>query len=124
MSWFEQWFAFFEWSYGNTAVRQIDMEEAWDMHHFRFNEIKDSKLGIEVGAFQSWPPYASILEDEMLKKKEKWGHYDGERPVMWDMTYTPAVTFENSIGQRQTYSEYYGMCCFKGGSACNYVGGL
>ena len=31
------------------------------------------------------------------------------------MTNISAFTVENTVGQRQTYSEYYGMCCFKGG---------
>ena len=38
-----------------------------------------------------------------------------ERMVFWDMTNISTCTIDNTVGQRQMYSEYYGMCCFKGG---------
>ena len=116
MSWFEEWFMFFEISYGHTTVRQVDIEAVWDMKHDKINKIKDNKVGIEVSALQSWPAYATLREDKLLRKKGKWDHYgEDERLVFWDMTNIEAPTFENSVGQRQTYSDYYGMCCFKGG---------
>ena len=113
LTWYEEWFLFFEFSYGHTAVRRIDMEATWKLHHFHINRILDSKLAIEIGALQSWPPYATLREDMLLRNKEKWDQYDDQRVVMWDMTNITAVMYENSVGQRQCYSEYYGILCLE-----------
>ena len=55
--------------------------------------------------------------------QRQWGG-NRERMVFWDMTNISTCTIENTVGQRQMYSEYYGMCCFKGGLACNHVDGF
>ena len=61
-------------------------------------------------------------EDESLRKKWKWIHYDGKRVIMWDMTNIPAYAFENLDTQRATYSDYYGTWCFKGGVGVQLCG--
>ena len=99
MTWFEEWFYYFEYKYGHTNIRQIDMESAWEMHHFALNQIKDCKLALDAAGLESWPPYASLKEDEDLRNKEKWKHYDGQRVVMWDMTNIPAYKFTHSVSQ-------------------------
>ena len=104
MTWFEEWFFFFEWSYGRTCARQIDVNEVWDMHTPGLNEIKDGKLALKVAALQSWPRFASFKEDEELRKNDKWKYYNGTQPIMWDMTNISAFKFEHPRTQRTTYS--------------------
>jgi len=48
MTWFEEWFLYFEWSYGQTNQRQVDMEKEWDMRNHRLNETIDCKLALAV----------------------------------------------------------------------------
>ena len=60
MTWFEEWFLYFEWSYGHTAVRTIDIEKIWDMDYSDIIRIKNCKLAIEVSALQSWPCFSSL----------------------------------------------------------------
>ena len=122
MTWFEQWFYYFEFKYGHTNIRQIDMEKAWEMHHFALNQIKDCKLALDAAGLESWPPYASLKEDEDLRNKEKWKHFDGQRVVMWDMTNVSAYRFQHPVSQRATWSDYYGENCFKGGVGCQTCG--
>ena len=94
------------------------------MTQYCLNDIKNCKLALEAAALQSWPPYVTYREDEILRKKWKWIHYDGKRVIMWDMTNIPAYAFENSDTQRATYSDYYGDWCVKGGLECSCVGRL
>ena len=126
LTWFKEWFLLFEWKYGKTNRRQVDMEKAWDLHHFRITIVKNFKLAIEVAALRSWPRFASYDEDMELRKRGKWGHYDEFRPILWDMTNISAPAFSGSPVQRGTWSDYYGKNCFKGGvffQLCGWLGG-
>ena len=117
LTWFEEWFLYFEWTYGHTCTRSIDLEREWGLEGNRptVNAIKDCKLAIEMAALQSWPRFATYEEDAALKKKGKWSQYDGQRVIMWDMTNVLVVKFEAAALQQATFSEYYSENCFKGG---------
>ena len=41
MPWFEEWFFFFERTYGQTCRRQIDIVKIWGMSHNHLNQIQD-----------------------------------------------------------------------------------
>jgi hypothetical protein len=126
LTWFEEWFLFFEWSYGHTCVRQCDLAAVWGLEENRYtiNKIIDCKLALEMAAMQSWPRFAAFEEDKALRKSSKWSSYDGERVIMWDMTNVSAVKFDDAILQRATYSEYYAENCFKGGVGVQLCGWL
>ena len=47
LTWFEEWFLYFEWKFGQTARRQVDLEKAWGIHNPRINAIKDHKAAIK-----------------------------------------------------------------------------
>ena len=59
-----------------------------------------------------------------MRKNEKWKHYDGQRPIMWDMTNISAFYFSHPNTQRSTFSKYYAENCFKGGVFCQLCGWL
>jgi hypothetical protein len=61
---FEQWYLFFEMSYGRSLLRWCDAERKYDMGRSKLVEVFDSKLRIEVTAQDSRPAYASLAEDD------------------------------------------------------------
>ena len=122
LTWFEEWFFYFEWSYHQTMQRQQDFEATWHINHHEMNDVKDDKLTIELGALLSWPQYASFKEDQYLRDNDKWSRYNGTRPVFWDMTNVPTIRFSDANLQRATFSEYYGMNCWKGGIGIQLCG--
>ena len=125
LTWFEEWFLYFEWSYGHTCMREIDLEKQWGFKGMGIiMRIIDCKLDLELAALLSWPKFATLEEDERLRKKNKWSRYDGQRVIMWDMTNISAVKFEDAALQRGTYSEYYCENCFKGGVGMQLCGFL
>ena len=66
MTWFEEWLMYYEWTYGQTCRRNIDMEYTWDDHICNINPVKDDKAVIEMAALKSWPRFALFEEDSAL----------------------------------------------------------
>ena len=124
MTWFEEWFFFFEWSYHHTMHRQEDYTAYWGLNRNQMNAVKDSKLSLELASLLSWPMFASYEEDLALRDNTKWSRYNGTRPIFWDMTNVSAVQFSNSDLQRATHSDYYGENCWKGGVGVQLCGWL
>lgn len=127
LTWYEEWFFFFEAIYGRSHT-------CWDytvMERYRVSrkaelyKIFDHKLTLVKRCRSSWPTYASYEEDKQLRKT-KWDRYNGKRVVLWDDTNIP-FSFKPSAAsnQRITYSQYYAMCCAKGGvfvQLCGWLG--
>ena len=91
LTWFEEWFFFFEWKYHQTLRRQEDLHAYWGINHECMNNLKDSKLRIELGALLSWPKYATYEEDLELRDEMKWSRFNGTQPIFWDITNVMAV---------------------------------
>ena len=53
MTWFEEWFMYFEWTYGQTCRRNIDMEFVWKDDISNINAVKDDKVVLELAALRS-----------------------------------------------------------------------
>mmetsp|Transcript_55395 Transcript_55395/g.117760 ORF Transcript_55395/g.117760 Transcript_55395/m.117760 type:complete len:106 (-) Transcript_55395:496-813(-) len=102
LTWFEEWFLYFEWSYHQTCRRTVDLEAEWGINRCFLVNVKDCKAALEMAALNSWPRFASYAEDMDLRKQSKWGRYDGYRPVMWDMTNISAQAFSDASLQRTT----------------------
>jgi hypothetical protein len=63
----------------------------------------------------SWPRYATLAED-LLLRGEKWNdEYEGERLIFWDSTSIPIPQPSCAELQRNTYSQYYKGNVAKGG---------
>jgi hypothetical protein len=122
LTWFEEWFLYFEWKYHTTNIRQQDMEVVWGINHRCIIKVKDYKAALDMAAFRSWPRFASFEEDKQLRDPEKWARYDKYRVIQWDMTNVPAPKFSNASLHRATYSQYYGMNCAKGGVGVQLCG--
>ena len=124
MSWYEEWFMYFEYIWGKSLTRLIDVEKEYKISKRDVETILSSKVNIAYTALNSWPTYASYKEDVSLReRKAKWKtKWANHRPVCWDMTDIVAYEFTDANMQRITYSQYYGHNCFKGGIFTQFCG--
>ena len=117
LTWFEEWFLFFEVEWLRTHTRWEDTAKIFKKSNIReLRKAFDTKNLIVLACRASWPTYLSFEEDKALRD-EKWNiKYGEKRIIMWDDTNVP-FTFKPSRAdnQRLTYSSYYGMNCAKGG---------
>lgn len=128
LTWYEEWFFFFEFMYGRTFTKWWSASKTYGptvkhlMRVFRF------KLALVRRARERWPKFVSFEEDIELRKP-KWNAKYSERPgvekmlvVMWDMTGIDAYKFSSAEDQRDTYSKYYAGNKFKGGIGTQLCG--
>ena len=127
LTWFEEWFLFFEGLWFCSVSQWVDVENAYskyDTHALR--RVSDAKCQIVLSCRSSWPTYVSYEEDHALCK-EKWKvKYENKRVVQWDDINVPFM-YKPSMANKQhlTYSSYYGMNCAKGGvflQLCGWIG--
>ena len=84
--------------------------------------VFDQNLNIVRCARESWPKYASLDEDLMLRK-EKWeGRYNNQRVIQWDNSNVTMTKNVNATMQRTTYLHYYKENCTKGGVFLQFCG--
>ncbi len=122
LTWFEEWFLWFEFKYHMTNNRQIDLEAEWGIDKRFINRVKDCKAALDMAAFRSWPRFASFEEDLKLRNSQKWAKYDPNRVIQWDMTNVPLPKFADADLYRVTYNKYYGMNCGKLGVGMQLCG--
>jgi hypothetical protein len=88
-----------------------------------------AKLQLVVATRERWPTYASLREDEDLRKAS-WNAMFKDvrvRMIMHDMTDVPLPHPSDAELNRATYSKYYGGNCGKGGiftQPCGWEGTL
>lgn len=122
LTWYEEWFLHFEYIWGKSLTRLVDLEASpasggYGIHQYYIEKIIHAKYEIEFCALLSWPLFATYEEDvAMRSRKDRWKNkYRGMRPIMWDMTNITAYGFTDADLQRLTFNQYYGENCFKGG---------
>ena len=127
MTWYEEWFFYFEMVWGKSLRRWEDAES--DAHYAlsakQLRVIFDRKLKIALRCRESWPIYAKYKEDKVFTDKKWLNKYGNAGVVMWDDTnvdlnYMPRTAHN----QRLTYSSYYGGNCAKGGVHLQFCGWL
>ena len=126
MTWYEEWFLYFEFVYGKTVHTVEAAMAAYGMKGDKaVNKVIDTKLDMILRARQQWPKYASLIEDEFLRNT-KWNQkYKGKRVVFWDNTGIVLHKPSQSLLQRITYSSYYAGNVAKGGifiQLCGWLG--
>ena len=89
-----------------------------------------SKLELVVNTRLRWPLFASIVEDEMIRKSH-WKSMlkEGQRVrmIMHDMTNVPLTQPSDAELNRSLWNQYYNQCCGKGGiftQLCGWEGTL
>jgi hypothetical protein len=125
LTWFEEWYLFFEVVYGKTCARWIDASNKYNMCASTLRVVYDRKKDIVKLAMKEWPQYVSLQEDETHRKKGKWDDYNGKRVVMFDNTNVKISQPSDSEAQRSTYSLYYSGNVGKGSvfiQPCGWMG--
>jgi len=118
LTWYEEWFLFFEFGWGKTMRRWQDIcsASAYDINNSTARRIFDIKMLQIYKCRESWPPFAFYEEDAKFRNNKWNDKFNGKRIIMWDNTninfnFKPTA----SHVQRLTYSTYYGTNCAKGG---------
>jgi hypothetical protein len=125
LTWFEEWYLFFETVYGRTCLRWIDAEFKYDICSSTLREVFDKKLDMVLRVRRSWPTFASLNEDELYRKSFKWDAYLGRRVIMYDNTNIKIKQPSDPETQRTTYSLYYSGNVGKGAvfiQPCGWMG--
>ena len=111
-------------------MRWEDYEQQWKMRRKSLRQILRSKLNLVIKTRSRWPIYASLLEDETLRKQH-WNEMIPEnkrlRMIMHDMTNVPLTQPSEAEVNRSLWNTYYHHCCAKGGvftQLCGWEGTL
>ena len=125
LSWFEEWYMFFEKIYSRSIKRWTDYKRKYKRCESVLQIIFSNKLKIVIEARKRWPRFVTLNEDEMLRQ-EKWNDtYKGQRVIMWDNTCIHLCMPQDPEIQRNTYSLYYSGNVAKGSifvQLCGWMG--
>jgi hypothetical protein len=127
LTWFEEWYAYFEILYGKSLSRWVDAELKYMCNHQLLRDIYDNKLKKVLSVRSAWPRYVTIQEDETYRNNitGKWIAYEGRRVVMFDNTIVNMIQPSDGGAQRATYSLYYSGNVGKGAvfiQPCGWIG--
>ena len=129
LTWMEEWVLYFEYVYGRTHIRVNDYSKQWGINRDIIRKIIRNKLSMIIKVRDLWPKYATIDEDEALRK-DSWNKVIKDtraRLIMHDMSNVPMDSPSATELNRATFSEYYGGNCGKGGiftQLCGWEGAL
>ena len=83
LTWYEEWFLFFEMIWHRSASRWIDISQAYKFPRVHIlRKVFDKKAYLVKCCRASWPTYVSFEEDNKLRKSKWNGKYKGKRVVM------------------------------------------
>jgi hypothetical protein len=122
LTWFEEWYFYFEMVWGRSLLRWSDAEDKYKKSVKSLRDVFDSKLKQVIRARNSWPLYASLEEDEKLRNGTRWAACRGVRVIMWDTTNVHLAKMMDAASQRWTFNPYYSENCAKGGIGCQLCG--
>ena len=113
-------------AYGRTSTRWDDFEKDEKLVQKSFRVLLRKKLDVELEARKNWPMYAFMAEDLKLRNQNTWPvHFPPEKRTaiyMHDNTNVPLSAPSDPDLQAIFFSEYYAMCCAKGGVAVQQCG--
>ena len=127
LTWYEEWFFFFEMKYGRTCRRWEDAasEEKYGIGVEYLRKLFNEKLIQELTCRNSWPKYLTHDEDVFFMSDEFEERYKGRRIIMWDNTNINIAQPSCADMQRATWSSYYASNVLKGGiflMLCGWMG--
>jgi hypothetical protein len=68
LTWFEEWFFHFEYKWGRTLKRLVDVKKYFGPQEKYLRRVVVRKYSIERHAVSTWPTYASFAEDCELRR--------------------------------------------------------
>jgi DDE superfamily endonuclease len=125
MTWLEEWYVYYEFVWGRSERRWVDIERKYNKSERTLRRLFDYKRYLHRKCRESWPIYATIEEDMRLRQAKWTDRYGNERVVMWDNTNVPLYQPSSPDAQRNTYSPYYKANVGKGGvfvQLCGWMG--
>jgi hypothetical protein len=126
LTWFEEWYLFFETNYGRTMLRWMDEKFKFNMSCSTLRDVYDRKLEELIKNFRrQWPTYALLDKDKSYRKEFKREAYLGCRVVMYDNTNIQMKQPSDSETHWVTYSLYYSGNVGKGAvfiQQCGWMG--
>jgi hypothetical protein len=127
LTWYEEWFLYFEVVWGRTLRRWEDVcsKDHYGLCSKQARILFDRRVLQVLQCRESWPIYATYIEDQCFCNQRWKSKYNEMRVIMWDDTnvnlnYKPSTAHN----QRLTYSSYYGRNCAKGGVHLQFCGWL
>lgn len=125
LTWFEEWYFFFERIWAKANQRYCDSVRQYKKPENSLRKVYDNKMKILLKARRMWPMYVTMKEDETLRD-ERWNkHYKDRRVVMWDNTNVKMYKPSSAEAQRNTFSTYYANNVGKGAvfvQLCGWMG--
>jgi hypothetical protein len=125
LTWFEEWFLYFERIWGKRITRWTDCKQKYKISQRTCRRIFDNKLNIQMKVRRKWPRFATLDEDLRLRKTKWSEHFADKRLIMWDNTNVQIPKPSLAEAQRLTYSAYYGGNVGKGSvfiQPCGWMG--
>jgi hypothetical protein len=125
LTWFEEWYLYFEVVYGKSIRRWVDATDKYNAADCRLRLIFDTKMEQVLRTRMAWPRYVTMAEDCTYRQQDKWEAYDGKRVIMFDNTNIIIRVPSNADAQRNTYSLYYAGNVGKGAvfiQPCGWMG--
>jgi hypothetical protein len=125
LTWFEEYYLFFEVLYGRSLSRWVDAVIKYRVSDVTLRKIYDKIMKKALKARLEWPRYVSINEDETYRKENRWDAYIGQRVIMFDNTNIGIKQPSDAEAQRATYSVYYSGNVSKGAvhiQPCGWIG--
>ena len=125
LTWFEEWYVYFEIIYGKSIPRWVDAAEKYGTNDRTLREIYDEKLKRVLATRIEWTLFASFDEDKTYRKEGKWEAYKDKRVILYDNTNIKLHQPSDAENQRNTYSMYYGGNVGKGAvyiQPCGWMG--
>mmetsp|Transcript_12290 Transcript_12290/g.35170 ORF Transcript_12290/g.35170 Transcript_12290/m.35170 type:complete len:1472 (+) Transcript_12290:520-4935(+) len=125
MTWFEEWFCYFEVASGAATTRLRDAGKKYGSKK-KVKTIYRSKIAKVLQARRRWPTYATMEEDAALRDPKWNARYSDQFVIMWDNT-NLNMSFKPSDAEVQsnTFSCYYNGNVGKGGvhlQPCGWLG--
>ena len=120
MTWLEEWLLYLTWAYGRVHRRKKDFMKMFGLREETLSKVVKSKIGLVIACRLRWPIYASLEEDEKLRKSQ-WNDMvkrNGSkrlRLIMHDMSDLSLDNPTDAELNRALYNDYYNGCCGKGG---------
>jgi hypothetical protein len=133
MTWLEELFFLYEFSWGRSNARMQDYEREYGCTYNTLIKALKYRVRQELDCRVRWPMYASYEEDAALRDPSWDRHFDpadpkkGHRPVMHDTTNIPLPSLSSGHLNRALHNVYYNQCCAKAGVAvqlCCWIFGL
>jgi hypothetical protein len=82
LSWFEEWFTYFEIVWGKSLNRVVDAEVKYGLNVRGVLAVFNNKLSKVVSAVKSWPRFAFHEEDNQLRSPKWRERYANKRVIM------------------------------------------